>query len=77
MITIQMSIDELLLAQVDWAVKRLHISRSAFIREALALALRHYQILEMEQKQAEGYARHPVEPGEFDIWQDEQKIESV
>jgi hypothetical protein len=25
-----------------------------------------------EYKQAEGYARHPVEPGEFDGWEEEQ-----
>jgi hypothetical protein len=26
----------------------------------------------MERKHAEGYARHPVEPGEFDGWEKEQ-----
>jgi hypothetical protein len=25
----------------------------------------------MEKQHAEGYARHPVEPGEFDVWEDE------
>lgn len=70
--TIQMTIDEPLLAEVDRTIKDLNISRSAFIREALELALRHYQTLEMEKQHAAGYARHPVEPGEFDVWQDEQ-----
>jgi len=70
--TIQMTIDEPLLAEVDRTIKELNISRSAFIREALELALRHYQILEMEKQHAAGYARHPVEPGEFDVWHDEQ-----
>ncbi len=70
--TIQMTIDEPLLAQVDQAIKGLEMTRSAFIREALELALRHYQILEMERKHAAGYARRPVEPGEFDIWTAEQ-----
>jgi hypothetical protein len=47
--TIQMTIDEPLLAKVDQAIKELEMTRSAFIREALELALRHYQILEMEK----------------------------
>ena len=70
--TIQMTIDEPLLAEVDQAIKSLETTRSAFIREALQLALQRYRITELEKKQARGYARHPVEPGEFDIWEDEQ-----
>ncbi len=70
--TIQMTIDEPLLAEVDQAIKSLDTTRSAFIREALQLALQRYKILELERKQAEGYAKYPVEPGEFDIWLDEQ-----
>ena len=70
--TIQMTIDEPLLAEVDQAIKSLDTTRSAFIREALQLALRRYKILELERKQAKGYAKYPVEPGEFDIWLDEQ-----
>ena len=70
--TIQMTIDEPLLVKVDRAIEELKMTRSAFIREALELALRYYQILEMEQKHAAGYAQHPVEPGEFDVWVDEQ-----
>jgi metal-responsive CopG/Arc/MetJ family transcriptional regulator len=70
--TIQMTIDEPLLSKVDQAIQELKMTRSAFIREALELALRHYQILEMEQKHAAGYARQPVEPGEFDVWVNEQ-----
>lgn len=30
------------------------------------------KIAEMEQRHAEGYARYPVEPGEFDDWEAEQ-----
>jgi len=70
--TIQMTIDEPLLAEVDRVSKVLDTTRSAFIREALQLALQKYKIAELEQKHAEGYARHPVEPGEFDIWETEQ-----
>lgn len=70
--TIQMTIDEPLLAQVDEMISTLDTTRSAFIREALRLALRHYRILQLEKRHAAGYARHPVEAGEFDVWQAEQ-----
>jgi metal-responsive CopG/Arc/MetJ family transcriptional regulator len=70
--TIQMTIAESLLAEVDHAVETLNTTRSAFIREALQLALWQYTIQEMEKKHAEGYARHPVEPDEFDVWEAEQ-----
>ena len=70
--TIQMTIDEPLLAEVDRVTQDLNTTRSAFIREALQLALRRHMIAKMEQRHAEGYARHPVEPGEFDLWETEQ-----
>lgn len=70
--TIQMTIDEPLLVEVDRVIQARNISRSAFIRYALQIALRQLQVAEMEQKHAEGYARHPVEPGEFDVWEAEQ-----
>jgi metal-responsive CopG/Arc/MetJ family transcriptional regulator len=70
--TIQMTIDEPLLAEVDQMIEALNITRSAFIRQALELALQKHAITEMEKKHAEGYARYPVEPGEFDVWEDEQ-----
>jgi hypothetical protein len=70
--TIRMTIDEPLLIQVDQAIQALNTTRSAFIREAILLALRQQKIRKLEQQQAEGYARHPVEPGEFDVWESEQ-----
>jgi len=70
--TIQMTIDDPLLAEVNQAIQVLHTTRSAFIREALRLALRQHRIAKLEQQHAEGYTRHPVEPGEFDVWQAEQ-----
>ena len=70
--TIQMTIDEPLLAKVDQMIQTLNMTRSAFIREALELALRRQAMAELERKHAEGYARHPVEPGEFDVWEGEQ-----
>ena len=41
-------------------------------REALHLAIRRHRMLLEEQRHARGYALHPVEPGEFDVWTNEQ-----
>jgi metal-responsive CopG/Arc/MetJ family transcriptional regulator len=65
--TIQMTIDEDLLAEVDRATRSMDITRSAFIRHALTLALQRRRIIELERRHAEGYARFPVQPGEFDV----------
>jgi metal-responsive CopG/Arc/MetJ family transcriptional regulator len=70
--TIQMTIDEPLLDEVDQAIQDLKTTRSAFIRTALQLALRQHAISKLEQQHAEGYARQPIAPGEFDIWESEQ-----
>ncbi|MCP4164862.1 MAG: CopG family transcriptional regulator [Chloroflexi bacterium] len=69
---IQMTIDELLLKQVDDVVEELGTTRSSFIRDALQMALHQHRITQLERQQAAGYARHPVVPGEFDIWESEQ-----
>jgi Arc/MetJ family transcription regulator len=70
--TIQMTIDDALLAQVDQATRALQTTRSAFIRSALQLALHQYAMQQLERQHAEGYARFPVQPGEFDLWEPEQ-----
>ena len=70
--TIQMTIDEPLLTEVDRTVQDLHTTRSAFIRGALEMALQRHQILEMEKAHTAGYMRQPVKPGEFDVWLEEQ-----
>ncbi len=67
-----MTLDESLLAEVDHATEDLHTTLSAFIRSALRLALRRYIKAKLEQQHAEGYARHPVTPEEFYVWEEEQ-----
>jgi len=67
-----MTLDEDLLARVDRAVERLGTTRSAFAREALRLALSRIREKELEAQHRHGYLRLPVEPGEFDDWEDEQ-----
>ena len=61
--TIQMTIDEALLREVDTAVRELGTSRSAFLRQALQQALKQMQIAALERQHVVGYQRHPVEPG--------------
>ena len=66
--TIQITIDEQLLASVDKAVSELGATRSAFIRDALQWALQRAQIRRLEEQHETGYRTHPVAPGEFDGW---------
>ncbi len=70
--TIQMTLDEELLKQVDKVIKDLKITRSAFIRESLQKQIERLRIQEMEEKHRQGYMKKPVKPGEFDVWEDEQ-----
>lgn len=70
--TIELTIEESLLAEVDRATEQLSITRSDFTRLALELALRNQKIIALEQQHSRGYARHPVKPGEFDEWEEEQ-----
>ena len=70
--TIQMTIDESLLKLVDKMSRAKRTTRSAFIREALKAELRRQRIRDEEMRHAEGYVRHPVDSGEFDVWLNEQ-----
>ena len=70
--TIQMTIDDQLLQLVDKMSRARNTTRSAFIRDALEAEIRRQRIREDEAPHAEGYARKPVAPGEFDVWVNEQ-----
>lgn len=70
--TIQMTIDEPLLKAVDKASRARKTTRSAFIREAVELALHRQSIEEQEARHVQGYRNKPVKAGEFDIWTGEQ-----
>ena len=70
--TVQMTLEENLIASVDKVARRLGTTRSAFTRQALKTALREVRINELEQKHREGYRRKPVRRGEFDDWEAEQ-----
>ena len=64
--TIEITIDETMLAQIDRVTCELTLTRTAFIQQSLAAALREQEMLAQERRHAAGYARYPVEPGEFD-----------
>jgi predicted transcriptional regulator len=70
--TIQMTIDETLLKQVDKVTRSRRTTRSAFIRIALEAEIRRSFIRDKEAQHAAGYADKPTGTGEFDIWTDEQ-----
>lgn len=74
--TVQMTLDEELVKQVDLIVNKTNTSRSAFTREALTRAIKHYQKLELEKKQQQGYAKKPVQDDEFELWEEEQVWEN-
>jgi metal-responsive CopG/Arc/MetJ family transcriptional regulator len=70
--TVQMTIDEDLVAEVDRAAAAQGKSRSAFTRDALRAALASARERELEERHRLGYQRHPVKPGEFGDWEAEQ-----
>ncbi len=70
--TVQMTLDEDLIASVDKVAKRLGTTRSAFTRQALKTALKEVRMNELERRHREGYKRKPVKYGEFDDWEGEQ-----
>jgi metal-responsive CopG/Arc/MetJ family transcriptional regulator len=69
--TIQMTIDEPLLKQLDEEASRENIARSALIRIALTAELRRRREAEMDRRHAEAYRLHPQteeELAELDEW---------
>jgi metal-responsive CopG/Arc/MetJ family transcriptional regulator len=70
--TIQMTIDEGLLADVDRVVDEIGSNRSLFIRNALQNALRQHAIEKLEVRHAAGYTSQPAQEDEIAEWVDEQ-----
>lgn len=73
--TIQITLDNDLVEDVDSIVKSLKTSRSAFTREALRDAIKKYGVKYMEEKHRKGYESFPVGEDEFSGWEDEQTWE--
>ncbi|MEM7481810.1 MAG: ribbon-helix-helix domain-containing protein [Acidobacteriota bacterium] len=70
--TVQITLDEELVQEVDRAVEKLGTSRSGFTRAALREALLAIERERLERRHRLGYERHPVVKGEFDGWEEEQ-----
>jgi len=69
--TIQLTLDESLLAQVQQATNALEMTRSDFIKVALERAVQQREIIAKERQHAEAYAKHPQQAEEIEEWQDE------
>jgi antitoxin component of RelBE/YafQ-DinJ toxin-antitoxin module len=70
--TIQVSIDESLLAEVQQVTDALQMSASDFMKVALERAVQQREIIAKERRHAQGYAQKPQDPEEIAEWQDEQ-----
>lgn len=70
--TIQLSIDESLLAEVQQATAALQMTPSDFIKVALERAVQQREIIAKERQNAEAYSKQLQRPEEVEEWQDEQ-----
>lgn len=71
--TIQMTLDDELVAAVDQVVKKLKTTRAAFTRMALRNAIKQLNIDQLEKEHKKGYGHHPVDKMEFSVWESEQE----
>ena len=71
--TIQMTLDDELVATVDQVVKKLKTTRSAFARKALRNAIKQVNVSLLEKKHKKGYSHHPADKMEFSVWESEQE----
>ncbi len=70
--TIQITIDEELLRDVDKVTKNLKTSRSEFIRQAMHKLLNELNARNIEKLHCDGYRKYPVKKDEFDVWENDQ-----
>ena len=70
--TIQLSIDESLLAEVQQATNALQMTPSDFMKVALERALQQREIIAKERRDAQGYLEKPQQVEEIEEWQSEQ-----
>lgn len=70
--TVQLTLDEPLVEEVDQVAREMGTSRSAFTRQALRAALARRRIEALEEQHRKGYELRPVEPSEVHEWEEEQ-----
>jgi metal-responsive CopG/Arc/MetJ family transcriptional regulator len=68
--TIELTVEESILAEVDRATRDLEMTREDFVRTALERALQQQEIIALEQKHARGYINRPQTAEEFSEWDD-------
>lgn len=67
--TVQIVLDETLLAAADEAARRAKLNRSALVREALRQYLNRLRVQELERRDREGYERLPDDAGDLEPWE--------
>ncbi|MEK6534712.1 MAG: ribbon-helix-helix domain-containing protein [Thermodesulfobacteriota bacterium] len=72
--TVQITLDEDLIDAVDSVAKELRTTRSAFTRSALQRAITRIRMEKLEERHRQGYLKQPVSEGEFNVWEEEQKL---
>ena len=70
--TVQLTLDEALVEEVDRTVRDEGTSRSAFTRRALRAELARLSVEALERRHRLGYERVPVGSSEVAEWEDEQ-----
>lgn len=68
---VQIVLDRKLLQATDQAARRAKRNRSALVRDALRAHLRRLEIRAREERDREGYARHPQGQDESLAWEAE------
>jgi len=67
--TIQLTIDESLLAEIHQATTALQMTPSDFMKVALERALQQRETIAKERQDAQGYAKYPQSPEELEEWE--------
>ena len=75
--TIEVTLDEMLMAEVHRVSTDLRMTESDFMKVALERALQQREIIALELEDAEGYAKRPEQPAEAGEWQSEQDWEET
>ncbi|MBI5441534.1 MAG: ribbon-helix-helix protein, CopG family [Deltaproteobacteria bacterium] len=70
--TVQMTLDEDLVEEVDRVVSELRTTRSSFARDALRAAIRKHREALLQERHRRGYEAHPTTTEEFGVWEGEQ-----
>jgi metal-responsive CopG/Arc/MetJ family transcriptional regulator len=68
MTTIEIPVEEPLLAEIDRTARGLALTREAFIQVTLRRAIQRKRRLALELRDREGYLRQPQAPDEAEEW---------